>query len=36
MIAAEKGNFEILKILIENNADIYIHNKVFLFFCVLL
>jgi ankyrin repeat protein len=31
MIAAEKGQFEIVKFLIENNADINFHNKVFFY-----
>jgi ankyrin repeat protein len=29
MIAAEKAHFEIVKFLIENNADINFQNKVF-------
>jgi ankyrin repeat protein len=29
MIASEKKNFEIVKLLIENNADVNIQDKVF-------
>jgi ankyrin repeat protein len=29
IIAAENGDFQIVKLLMENNADINFHNKVF-------
>jgi ankyrin repeat protein len=33
MDASCEGNFEIVKFLIENNADVNIKNKVLFFFC---
>jgi ankyrin repeat protein len=35
MFAALNGHFEILKFLIENNADVNLQNKVFLKFIII-
>jgi ankyrin repeat protein len=35
MVALEENNFEIAKLLIENNAEVNVQNNVFIFFYVI-